>query len=191
MKKTIRQQYKSLRDNLSPQEIKENSEAVLKFLTSSSLWQKAQRIMCYLAIGSEVHTKAIIVKAWEEKKEIVIPVCTENAIILPSLLRSFADLEPRTMGILEPRDGTSKEVDPHTIDLCLIPGIAFDHQGNRLGFGAGYYDRFLPLLKNSTPKVALAHQVQVSIETLPTNPYDIPADYICTEAGLLSIIENL
>ncbi|NMA02293.1 MAG: 5-formyltetrahydrofolate cyclo-ligase [Clostridia bacterium] len=187
MKKTIRQQYKTLRDSLSPREIEKNSEAIYKFITSSSLWKEAQRIMCYLAIGNEVRTKAIIDKAWEEGKEVVIPVCTENAIILPSLLSSFLDLEPRTMGILEPREGKLKEIDPQTIELCLIPGIAFDYQGNRLGFGAGYYDRFLPLLKNSTPKVALAHQVQVSKEPLPTNPYDIPMDYLCTELGLVSI----
>ena len=68
--------------------------------------------MCYLAIGNEVRTKAIIDKAWEEGKEVVIPVCTENAIILPSLLSSFLDLEPRTMGILEPREGKLKEIDP-------------------------------------------------------------------------------
>lgn len=187
MKKVLRQQYKSLRDSLSPEDVEKNSEAVFKFITSSFLWKSAQRIMCYLAMGGEIHTKPIITKAWEEKKEVIIPVCSDNAIIIPSLLRSFDDLEPRTMGILEPKDEKIGEVNPQTIDLCLIPGIAFDHQGNRLGFGAGYYDRFLPLLKKSTPKVALAHQVQIRKEPLPNSPHDIPMDYICTELGLISL----
>ena len=140
--------------------------------------------MVYISFGGEVMTRPIIERSWALGKEVVIPVCQkERGMIVPSLLYSFDELEPKTMGILEPISDKLREVDPQSIDLCLVPGIAFDYYGNRIGFGAGYYDRFLPLLKPTAPKVALAHSFQLTVSPLPTNPNDIPVDFIITEKG--------
>jgi 5-formyltetrahydrofolate cyclo-ligase len=185
MKNEIRKHFKNLRNSLTEKEVKEKSLAILQTLTSYPFWQNAKHIMCYLSFGKEVYTKPIIEEAWKANKQVVIPVCKrETCDIEPSQLFSFADLEPRTMGILEPKEGKLMEVDPKVIDLCLIPGLAFDLMGHRIGFGAGYYDRFLPLLRPDTPKVALAYELQISQEPLPSEYFDVLMDYICTEKGL-------
>ncbi|MGI6224777.1 MAG: 5-formyltetrahydrofolate cyclo-ligase [Peptococcales bacterium] len=184
----IRKNYKELRQNLSPNAVMENSKAIFLNITKSLFWQEAQVIMCYLPLGNEVNTKLIIENAWAENKQVVIPVCqAKNIEIIPSLLTSFDDLEPRTMGILEPKDGKLHPVDPTIIQLALIPGVAFDLKGHRIGFGAGYYDRFLPKLASLTPKIALAHEIQISPEPIPSDEYDILMDYICTEKKLYKV----
>jgi len=185
MKKQIRKNFKELRNNLTQENWEQNSEAIFRTITTSSFWQDAKVIMCYLAFGREVNTRPIIEKAWQEKKQVIIPVCQTTTIeIIPSLLTSFEDLEPRTMGILEPKEGKLNPVDPKIIELALVPGVAFDLWGHRIGFGAGYYDRFLPELKPGTTKIALAHEVQISSTPLPAENYDVLMDYICTEKDL-------
>ena len=91
------------------------------------------------------------------------------------------------MGILEPKEGKLYPVDPKIIDLCLIPGLAFDLEGHRIGFGAGYYDRFLPLLKPGTPKMALAFDFQISPKPLPHEAHDVKLDFICTEKKVYTL----
>ncbi|NLT96177.1 MAG: 5-formyltetrahydrofolate cyclo-ligase [Clostridia bacterium] len=188
MKNQTRKHFKDLRDKLEVKDLNANSQAILKKITSCSLWHEARTIMCYISFGKEVKTRPIIEKAWQDNKQVIIPVCKPSTKeIIPSLLTSFEDLEPRTMGIMEPKDGKLNPVDPKKIELALIPGVAFDLKGRRIGFGAGYYDRFLPLLKPDTPKVALAHEIQVSSTPLPDDEYDIRMDYICTEKGLYEV----
>lgn len=188
MKSQLRNQFKELRNKLSEEELTKNSDAIFKNIISSALWHQAETIMCYLAFGKEVKTRSIIEKAWQENKQVIIPVCkTATKEIIPSLLTTFDDLEPRTLGILEPKEGKLNPADPKMIQLALIPGVAFDLWGHRIGFGAGYYDRFLPLLNPHTPKVALAHEIQISSTPLPTDQYDVKMDYICTEKGLYEV----
>lgn len=189
MKQKIRKKFKELRENLTKENLKQNSEAVFQTITKSIFWQEAEVIMCYLALGNEVNTKLIIEKAWQDKKQVIIPVCqTKTVEIIPSLLTSFADLEPRTMGILEPREGKLNPIGPGIIQLALIPGVAFDLWGHRIGFGAGYYDRFLPKLKPETPKIALTHELQISPTPIPSDKYDVLMDYICSEKELYKCV---
>ena len=187
-KSILRKKYKELRNNMSKEEVSVRSQSILQNLASHPLWAKSSTIMCFLSLGNEVETKPIIARAWEENKQVVIPVCqTESRTIIPSLLTSFQHLEPKTMGILEPKEGKLYPVDPKIIDLCLIPGLAFDLEGHRIGFGAGYYDRFLPLLKPGTPKMALAFDFQISPQTLPHEAHDVKLDFICTEKKVYTL----
>lgn len=185
LKKQMRKNFKELRDKLNTEDVLKNSEAILKTLTPYPFWQEAKHIMCYLSFGNEVQTKSIIERAWQENKQVIIPVCQPKTFeIIPSHLISFDDLEPRTMGILEPKEGRLRPVNPEIIQLVLVPGVAFDLSGHRIGFGAGYYDRFLPKLTPGTPKIALAYEIQLSPITLPADQYDMKMDYICTEKKL-------
>ncbi|MFZ5944403.1 MAG: 5-formyltetrahydrofolate cyclo-ligase [Bacillota bacterium] len=188
MKDLIRKKYKKLRQDIIEQEAAEKSQIIREKLFALPFWENAKTIMCYLSFKNEVNTKMIIERAWQQKKQVIIPVCKANSFeIIPSILNSFDDLEPRTMGILEPKEGKLIKADPLTIDLCIIPGVAFDPWGHRVGFGAGYYDRFLPLLKKDTPKIALSYQLQISPEPLPSDGYDVLMDYILTENNFYQI----
>lgn len=185
MKSKIRNHYKKLRNNLSVEEVDSKSKAILNNILKHPAWGKAQVIMCYISFKNEVATLPLIKKAWEENKKVIVPVCkTKTCEIIPTQLYSFSDLKVKTMGILEPKKEKINPISPEIIDLCLIPGVVFDKYGHRIGFGKGYYDRFLPNLRPEVPKIALAYALQISEKALPFEKYDVLMDYLCTEKGL-------
>ena len=118
--------------------------------------------MFYVSFNNEVDTietiKELLKNKEENKKNIIVPYVEKNNPILQlSKLNSFDDLEPKTFGILEPKDGKIKKFDVKKVDLVLVPGIVFDENGHRIGYGYGYYDRFLRKLnKNKTKAIFLA-----------------------------------
>lgn len=188
MKESIRQYYKTLRQGIPKKEVLEKSQAITKQLIASSLWQSHDTIMLYLSFGHEVDTEALFKRGWEEGKKLLIPIClADGHTIQASKIDHLDQLVLNQYKIRELPPDLIQPVAPEDIQLCVVPGIAFDKQGNRLGFGAGYYDRFLARLNPATPKVALAFTKQLSMEPLPTDPYDLPMDYICTDQALLTI----
>jgi 5-formyltetrahydrofolate cyclo-ligase len=96
---------------------------------------------------------------------------------------SFEDLEPGTMGILEPIKKRSI-IDAHKLDIILVPGVAFDRKGNRVGYGLAYYDRFLKKFSPSTVKIALAYDFQV-VSDIPCEKHDQVVDIIITEREII------
>jgi 5-formyltetrahydrofolate cyclo-ligase len=102
-------------------------------------------------------------------------------------LEAISELVPGTFGILEPtaelRELPPRQVLPSQIDLALVPGVVFDRQGNRLGYGRGFYDRLLRQLPREVLRVGLAFECQV-VEELPVEPHDERMDWLVTEAGV-------
>ncbi|MGL6194569.1 MAG: 5-formyltetrahydrofolate cyclo-ligase [Thermoguttaceae bacterium] len=123
---------------------------------------------------------------------IAVPFCTERAS--SRFLKFYriddfsSELQPHKYGILEPtqeiRAQAGRLVEPHEFGLILVPGVAFDRMGNRLGHGAGYYDSFLKTLSRSVPRVAFAFDCQV-VESVPIEPHDEAVDYIITENEII------
>ncbi len=115
-----------------------------------------------------------------------MPYCEGDELRL-FWLEDMAELAPGTLGIEEPlprfRDLPKKSVGPAEIDLVLVPGVAFDPQGRRIGQGKGYYDRFLATLESRTKLVALAYQCQI-FSSIPTDPHDFPIDIVVTEDNI-------
>lgn len=120
---------------------------------------------------------------------VVIPYCSGGEIV-PFLLRSLDELETGLYGIKEPkelfRSRKDRIFDPKQIDLVIVPGLAFDINGNRLGRGKGYYDRFLRHLSPKTLKIALAFECQI-FETIPRDSNDVPMDLVVTEERIIRI----
>ncbi len=142
------------------------------------------RVVCsYVSLPDEVDTKKIITVLLTQKKTVVVPkIVREGAMGLYSI-GSLDDLTPGVFDILEPKE-TCTEILPADVDLFIVPGIAFDRNGNRLGRGGGYYDR---LLKNITvPIVALTYDFQV-IAQVPHTSYDVPVTTIVTELKTIEI----
>lgn len=191
MKNTLRNYYKNMRCKLSPIELEEKSQAIFKTITNLSYWKHASVIMVYVSFGQEVMTRSLMEAALREGKKVIIPISNlETCTITPVVLTSFEDLVANKLGILELPEDKQIAIDPSLIDLCLIPGLSFDLEGHRLGFGKGYYDRFLPLLKATSPKIALAFECQISPEPLPYEDHDFTLDMICTEKKLYEISSN-
>lgn len=186
MKKELRKKIIAARKDLSREVVEAKSTAIFQKILSLEQYQKAGVIMTYLSIRNEVETEPFIIKAMFEGKRIVIPVCQkETTTILPAEVKNYPeDLEPRTWGILEPKPSKLYPIDPREIDLIIIPGVAFDEQGNRLGYGAGYYDRFLPRLRSDVLKIAPAFDLQIQ-PNVYEGEHDQPVDVVVTETRFL------
>ena len=187
MKTAIRKQYKQIRNQLTMEEVQSNSEKIAEQLFETAFWQNSNVVMLYLSFQNEVITDMIYERGWQENKIMLIPICSaQNGIMTMSKLTSFEQLVPNRYGIRELPEALHQIVAPETIDLCLIPGIAFDRFGNRLGFGSGYYDRYLAKILPQIPRIALAHSCQIYDGLLPTDQYDLPMHYMLTEHGIES-----
>jgi len=146
-------------------------------------FQQAQTVMLFLNFRDEVETMAIAAAVLEGKKRLVLPRCAPHGILLPIEVRDLIqDIEPGTYGIREPKL-TLGVVEPSEIDLVIVPGAGFDLQGNRLGYGGGYYDRFFMLLKPKTPRVALGFECQV-MPQIPVGKHDAKMTMLITENGV-------
>jgi len=173
MKHSIRQDL--MKRRLSHEETAEKSKKIADFLFSLDEFKKAKTILCYMSIKNEVETIDIVTKAFKEKK-VVLPIT--NDIKLSEL--SKFEFEKGSYNVPEPK--VKKIVKPEVIDLAIIPGIAFDKHGSRIGYGKGYYDKLLKQV--SAKKIALAYEFQI-VQEIPTEAHDVKMDMIITEERVI------
>ena len=147
---------------------------------------KHEALMCYVGFRNEVETAQFFFRL--PGSSIIVPFCDGNDIV-PFRLRSLDELEPGYRGIPEPKASLRREpgriVAPEDIELAIVPGLAFDTSGNRLGRGGGFYDRFLLKLPPTATVVGLAFDCQV-FESIPVEPHDRPVDFLITETALFA-----
>jgi len=165
----------------SPTWLSEYSLDALKRLEETKLFQQAECIALYHALPGEVETADFIEK-WADTKTLLLPVVEgEDLFLLP--YKGKNNLQCGVYGIMEP-----ERCDPwpeDRIDLLIIPGIAFDRLGNRLGRGKGYYDRLLTTF--SSPKIGLCFDFQL-VDQVPTEPFDICMDGVVTNKEVVWIV---
>jgi 5-formyltetrahydrofolate cyclo-ligase len=191
MKTEQRKLGRAAREKLSQEEVAEQSRLIARRLFTRPEYQKARSLFCYLDAGNEVETGEIIQTALEEGKVVAVPLVLEDRRDLRAVpIRDpRRDLAPGFRGIREPVDRSAPGIDPRELDLAIVPGTAFDPAGNRLGRGAGYYDRFLPRLRAGVPRVGLAFECQIIEETAPAH-HDVPMSFIVTEDRTIEPEEN-
>ncbi|MGG7059323.1 5-formyltetrahydrofolate cyclo-ligase [Clostridium nigeriense] len=185
-KKTLRNKILSIRDSLNIEEKEIMDNKILNELIRTDLYKKAKSIFIYLSFGTEIDTNKIIDKALEDKKEVYIPKIYKFDKSMKAIrLNSFKDLEKNSMGILEPIDDNNF-IEKEDIDLIIVPGVVFDFKGNRIGYGGGYYDRYLEPIKDLRNKVVLAYDLQI-IDIIEPEAHDITFDYIITNTKFRKI----
>jgi 5-formyltetrahydrofolate cyclo-ligase len=185
MKDVIRKQMLDIRNKLSDSEVNSLSETIFLNLRGNSFLNSSSHVMVYLDFKHEAKTDAIINYCLEQNKKVYIPICIpETHEVCISRITSLNELQSGHFGIREPMIQHIRLSDSSLIDLVLVPGVAFDKEGNRAGFGAGYYDRFMKRLQPGAVKAALAFSFQV-VDLVPSDEYDIPVDYIVTEKGTI------
>ena len=183
-KKNLRQTMRILRESKSKEELKLSSQKAQEHLLTQPFWKKAQCIALYLALPRETATDLLYRTAFEQKKAVYVPrVLRGRAGVM-----EFVELSPNTefirgsFGIPEPHPEYSalckEEFFP---DLFILPGLAFDRTGLRLGYGGGYFDRFLAGKK--AIRVGLCFHFQI-LPALPGEPWDQRMDFLCSEEGL-------
>lgn len=154
-------------------------------LAGLAVWRDAAVVHTYVgAVQGEVATRGIVARALREGKTVVCPRVRWK----PRGLESFAvvslgELTEGSRGLWEPDPQRAAPVGDAELDLVLVPGIAFDRRGWRIGFGAGLYDRFLAGV--TAPRVALAFSLQIQ-DSLPVEPHDEPVDWIVTEGETIA-----
>lgn len=162
------------------------SRHILGRLTALPEYVRARTLMFYLDVRHEVRTRWFVPTAWNQRKRVVVPCCEEGEIELYRL-DGFDELLPGTMGVLELkaelRGRPDRKVAPSQLDLIVVPGLAFDHRGGRLGYGKGYYDRLLHQVRPDAMKVAVCFECQLSSK-IPVLPHDIHMDVVVTESAV-------
>jgi len=184
-KKELRQKYKALRAALRPDEIADMSMAIANNLLRINVWQKTYfHLFLTMENQKEVHTDSIQHILWGRDKEIVVSKSDfESNTLTHYLLTESTRLAISPFGIPEPVDGI--EVPATKLDVVFVPLLAFDRKGHRVGYGKGFYDRFLAACRPDVIKVGLSF-FEAETQEIPHNDTDIPLDYCVTPNGIIS-----
>lgn len=157
-----------------------------RHLLQSEAWRTAAVVGLYMAVRGEVDCALLFDAALQQKKRVVLPVCSgyKAGHMAFAACAGLDELQAGPFGIAEPAaPAPAEEQYP---DLLIVPGLAFDSQGLRLGMGGGYYDRFLARKGFAPVRIGLCYAMQI-VESLPKERWDIPMHALCSEQGLLWI----
>jgi 5-formyltetrahydrofolate cyclo-ligase len=179
-KPDIRRRILTLRSQLTIDEVAAKSTAVWERFLALSVYKEATVVHCYVAAKSnEVDTRPFIEECLRSQKVLLVPIVDYRMKrLLSARIETLDELRVGRFGLYEPPLPSARLADPSSIDLVVVPGVAFDPSGNRIGLGGGYYDRFLRGLR--ALKVGVAYQFQIVERIVPT-PTDTPVDLIITE----------
>lgn len=184
-KKVMRKQMIEILKQITKPFYEDYSYKIANKLFEDEDWKNTNVVGITVSKFPEVDTYQIIRKAWEQGKKVVVPKCyPTNKEMVFYLLSEFSQLESVFFGLLEPREDCSEAVDASQIDLMIVPGLAYTKEGYRIGFGGGYYDRYL---KNYTGRsLTLAFDVQI-IPQFVVEKYDMPISKIITNTEIIKV----
>lgn len=185
-KSQLRKEYTFIRESMEQSDVDRLSEKIISTVVKLPVYQKAETVMLYLNFKNEVDSIKMIEECFKQGKKVALPYCIkEGTRIVPTELRDIEnDIEELNMGYLQPKKECIRPISIDEIDLIIVPGIAFDKRCYRLGFGAGYYDRFLNNLHLSIPTIGVCYDYQI-IHSIPNEPHDVPLDFIITEKRII------
>ncbi len=175
------------RNKLFPAERRDKSSAITRYFLADRLIQEAEHIFSYIHFRSEVETLEMVHKLLQSGITVSVPVTLqeESRLLAVQITDPDSQLAPGCYGIPEP---TSQQVaratvDPTTIDTVIVPGSVFDLNGGRMGYGGGYYDRFLSRSTPTATRIGFCYQSQM-VDRVPMQPHDEYMDFVITEQGI-------
>lgn len=181
-KRKLRLVMKERLNRLSKMEYEQRSFEIAKKLFETKEWKQAKMIGITVSIFPEVDTFFIIRMAWLEGKFVAVPKCIpEKRLLSFRLLSKFTELEKGYANLYEPVESKTLAVEPEQLSLVIVPGLAFSKKGYRLGFGGGYYDRFLENFHGDFLSLSFESQI---VTEIPTEPHDIRIGKIITEKDM-------
>lgn len=182
-KEKQRRRYLRIRRSIPADEYEQYSERIIGRLREWSPFKQAEKIHCYVSLNErgEVNTSDLIREMDKGAKQVIVPVTDFDTGTLKHIeLTGFEDLRPNRWGVPEPETG--REVSPGELDLVIVPMVAGDLQRNRLGYGKGFYDRFLSEVE--CPAAGLVFERCLADE-LPVEPFDVRLDVLITEERII------
>ncbi len=180
-KEELRQKYTKLRRNIKDRKIKTNK--IVSRITELNEYKDAKVVALYNSFGTEVGTTDLINHCIQKGKTVVLPRAFENDLKFYKIDSLNDKFEKSKFGVYEPIDDINRLINPNNIDLVIIPGVCFDTHKNRLGYGKGYYDRFLKETKIKNIAIGFDEQVLVN-EEIPIADNDVKVDKIVTDKFL-------
>lgn len=182
----LRDRMRRRRDALPAPTIASHSNAIASHVLNLPAYDQARTLMAYWSVGSEVVTHHLIRAALSQGKRVCLPLALPaEKRLVPCLVRDPAtDLRPGVYDIPEPDPERCPALSPAELDLVFVPGLAFDRRGHRLGYGQGWYDRFLASLPASAALVGLAFDAQ-AVDRLAVESWDVPVHLVVTEEGVV------
>ena len=177
-KKAIRQIIRRQRKELDPVVWQSETDEICRRTSELDLFREATDIYCYIDFGGEVGTRPLIMEAWKLGKTVWVPKVHGKTMDFYDI-HSFDELKPGAYGIPEPEDGIPAKAED---GLMIMPGVAFDTARNRVGYGGGYYDRYLEAHPH-LHTLALAFDMQVLFE-VPAEAQDIKPQILVTETNI-------
>ena len=178
-KAALRARLRAERDRIPEEARRAAARRVEDALFALPRVHAASSLALFSSFGSEIPTEGMAARVLDEGKRLLLPFLTGDGMEMAAVA-DLAELEPTSYGPREPR--TSRAVDPAVIDVIVVPGLAFDRSGNRLGYGGGSYDRYLARLPPDTIRIGIGFDVQV-VERLPADEADERVDIVVTERG--------
>lgn len=184
MKKDFRKQVIESRKNKDSEFISINSQIITEKLLSMDCIQQASTIMLYLDFNNEVKTDQLITKLISLRKTVTSPVTIkdERKLIPYEIINLKEGINIGTYGIREPNKDLSNEIDVKNIDVLIVPAVAYDKNCYRLGYGGGYYDRFIERLRDDAITIGIAFDLQL-FDSIPKEEHDAQLNYIITESS--------
>jgi 5-formyltetrahydrofolate cyclo-ligase len=181
----VRRDVLTRRDQLASEARRELSDAITRRFWTLDELRGVAAIHVSLSVGSEVSTDGIVAEARRRNVRVAVPVTVvaERRLLLTEL-RDGSTLVPGPFGIPEPHPDVRAPVKVESLDVVVVPGLAFDPRGHRLGWGAGYYDRLLAEIRPQIPIVALAFECQI-VPTIPSLAHDVRMSAIVTEQRVI------
>ncbi|MDE6659365.1 MAG: 5-formyltetrahydrofolate cyclo-ligase [Eubacterium sp.] len=181
VKSELRKQFRKMRKDLSNKDIKDCS--ICNQVLESDLFKKSNQILCYYPLEDEINTLPIIETALKQEKKVALPYCVDdNGNMEFYYIQSLDDLKIGSYDIMEPDILNCEKVNDFHSSLCIVPAFSFDKNGFRLGYGKGYYDRFLK--KFTFNSIGLCYNNFLS-DKLPADAYDMAVQYIATEDKII------
>lgn len=182
LKKQLRAETKAFVSGLSEEYCKAADAKILRRVVTLPEYLQADTIFCFVGTRSEIDTIPILMDAWKKGKRVCVPRCVEKGIMNAYRIDGLDELEEGSYGILEP-SAAAEIVLPEEIGLALVPCLSCSSDGRRLGYGGGYYDRYLR--KVAAPKAVLCRS-RVIREEIPVDGYDLRMGIVVCEDGVFS-----
>jgi 5-formyltetrahydrofolate cyclo-ligase len=178
IKKTYRKAMKNRLQQMTSFTYDRNSQLIASKLYNEDSWKQAKMIGITISVGREVSTRQIIERAWREGKQVAIPKTSWKPKQLNfHVFTTYKQIEEVKYGLFEPNEQETTLIQPIDIDLLIVPGLCFSYDGYRIGYGGGFYDRFLTNYQGLTLSLAFDFQC---LNWVPSDNYDLPVKKIIT-----------
>lgn len=174
----LRQHYRSMRDKMTPEYKHSLDIEIASRLLCTREYMNASTLLTYVAKKGEVETRGIIHAAFANGKRVAVPKCGKDGTMDFYLIKSMDDLVEGYFGIMEPDTQRCRLLEDFSDSLCIVPALCFDPQGQRLGYGGGYYDRFLSTYTGVSAGLCYASFVKWD---LPVEAYDVTVSLLVTD----------